>query len=168
VAEPFATSPGASVVELPQPRAVILRPFRPIGPARVPSLRTRTRTRTRPGMRPQRGPGIQPSAEGAWATDALGHRNRPIPPRRTNRISRAPSGRMNLSPHHPGHRSSNSLSPGLCSSGPSGRPDRLDASPFLVLVLVLDPDCVPTGKPISGANSGHCVPNGRDFLGPTD
>ena len=64
-------------------------------------------------LRPQRGPGIQPRAEGAWATDALGHRNRSLPPPSPNRISRAPSGRMNISPHHPGHLSSNSLSPGL-------------------------------------------------------
>ena len=75
--------------------------------------RTRTRTRTRPGLRPQRGPGIQPRAEGASATDALGcpthhiralkgHRNRPIRPRPPNRISRAPSGRMGFPNASPG------------------------------------------------------------------
>lgn len=73
---------------------------------------------------PQRGPGIQPRAEGTWRPMPWVAPPDPCPERApepshlplpwlTHRTSGAPSGPMNLSPHHPGHRSPNSLNPVL-------------------------------------------------------
>ena len=170
----FYASPGASVVELPQPRALFLRPFRPTAPACVPNGKQISGANPGhcvPNGDPETSPGLRELGDRCPGSS---HPTDPCPERAPGPSHRSPANKSNLSRPFRAHGIFLRITRGIgrrTPSAPGSVPPALQADRAGMrsqpLVLVLDPACVPNGDRDPSPGPARCIPS-RQWPGGED